>query len=216
MKSTRRATVLIGDIVLSRELPNRLSSQIHLKALMSSLNTKFKKSILSKFTITAGDEFEGVLNDFTSIPDLIWLIETTFVDAPIRLGFGLGSISTEVSKSPLEMDGQAFHMAREALDQAVKLGVLGGMFRGFGEDDDLIFNGFSRLLQYHWSRLTDRQRDILTHLRGGSSQLQIATQLGVSASAISQASRKSGWQAFSEAEEGFRAALRARTRRTTK
>jgi len=183
---------------------------------MSSLNTKFKKLILSKFTITAGDAFEGVLNDFTSVTDVIWLIETTFVDAPIRLGIGLGSLSTEVSKSPLEMDGQAFHKAREAIEEALRLGVLGGMFRGFGEDDDLIFNGFSRLLQYHWSRLTDRQRDILTRLRGGSTQLQIATQLKVSASAISQASRQSGWQAFSEAEEGFRAALRARARRKSK
>ena len=56
----------------------------------------------------------------------------------------------------------------------------------------------------------------LTRLRGGSTQLQIAMQLKVSASAISQASRQSGWQAFSEAEEGFRAALRARARRKPK
>jgi len=207
--------VVIGDIVLSRQLPNRRSSQIHLKELMSALNRKFKRFILAKFAITLGDEFEGVLSDFTAIADLIWFVETSFVDAPIRLAFGFGSLSTEVSKSPLEMDGQAFHMAREAINAALKQGLLGGTFLGFGEEDDRIFNGFSRLLQFHWSHLTQRQRNVLTQLREGCSQVEIATRSGVSESAISQASRKSGWQAFSEAEEGFRAALRVRSKRET-
>ena len=207
------ATVVIGDIVRSRHLPDRLSSQAHLKELMRSLNRKFAKVRLTRFVITLGDEFEGVLDDVTAIADIIWHIETSFLDAPIRLAFGFGSISTDISPSPLEMDGPAFHLARTAITRAMKQDLLGGVFLGYGVENDQILNGLSRLLHHHWSRLTPRQREILTQRRQGYAQVEIAARSGVSESAISQASHKSGWQAFSEAESGFRAALTLQCRK---
>jgi hypothetical protein len=207
MARKRTATVVIGDIVRSRHLPDRLSSQAQLKELMRSLNRKFAKARLTRFVITLGDEFEGVLDDGTAIADIIWHIETSFLDAPIRLAFGFGSISTDISPSPLEMDGQAFHLARAAITRAMKQDLLGGVFLGYGVEKDQILNGFSRLLHHHWSRLTPRQREILAQRREGFAQVEIASRSRVTESAISQVTRKSGWQAFSEAESGFRAAL---------
>jgi SatD family (SatD) len=177
---------------------------------MRLLNRDFRRSILTKFVITLGDEFEGILHDSVAIPDLISRINTSFVDAPIRLGFGRGSLSTEVAKSPLEMDGEAFHNARAAMERARKEDLPGGVFLGYGFEGDQVLNGFARILSHHWSRLTKRQRETVSLRCAGLAQVQIAKRSGVSESAISQALRKSGWQAFAEAEQGFRAAFRLR------
>jgi hypothetical protein len=207
------ATVIIGDIVGSRGLRDRGLSQSHLKDLIATLNRRFRKSILTKFAITVGDEFEAVLRDPTIIPDVIWEIRTSFNDAPIRLSFGAGTIATGIDRnSPREMDGQAFHQARRALLRARKENLLGGVFLGYGDETDRILNGFSRILEHHWRGLTRRQREVLAQRRAGVSQVDIAAASGVTESAISQTSRKSGWQAFSEAENGFRASLRSLVR----
>jgi hypothetical protein len=209
----KEATVVIGDVVRSRELVDRSSSQNLLRGLVRSLNRAFRKSTTTRFAITLGDEFEGVLHDFTVIPDLIWQIRTSFVDAPIRLGFGAGSLSTMVVSSPLEMDGEAFHHARAAIEKARKEQLLGGVFLGYGIDEDRMLNGLARILDHHWSRLTARQQEILSLRRAGLAQVEIAARLKVSESAVSQASRKSGVQAFSEAEDAFRAAFILRGRK---
>src|SRR3954451_21571292 len=210
------ATVVIGDMVKSRRLPNRRAAQRHLKALITSLNRHFTKVRLSRFVITLGDEFEGSLRDFSAVPDVIWRIETSFRDAPIRLGFGFGSLSTDVSRSPLEMDGEAFHNARAAIEKARKENLSGAAFLGFGIEEDEILNGFARILHHHWNRLTRRQQETLALPRAGYAQVQIAARFGVTESTVSQASRKAGSQAFSEAEQGFRAALTLRRRRGAK
>jgi len=202
-----RSVVVIGDIVSSRDLLHRRKSQLRLHRLIDVLNTDFAEATAVPFAITLGDEFEGVLRDATVIPDIIWRVETFYRDAPIRLGFGYGSVSTALSSSPREMDGKAFHHARAATVRARKHDLLGGVFEGFGPELDLVLNGFARVLHHHRNRLKPGQREILALRRAGYSQVEIATRQRVTESAISQSTKSSGWQAFSEAEDGFRAAL---------
>lgn len=202
-----RSIVVIADIVSSRELTHRRRSQVRLQKLVDALNEDFHDVIAVPFGITLGDEFEGVLRDAAVIPDVIWRIETFYRDAPIRLGFGYGTVSTALSESPREMDGKAFHHARAAIQRARKQDLLGGVFEGFGADLDRVLNGFARLLHHHRNRLKPGQRKILTLRREGYAQVAIASRWRVTESAISQGVKGAGWQAFSEAEDGFRAAL---------
>lgn len=210
---SQRVTVLIGDIVRSRELPTRSRSQLRLQKLMDVLNDAFRDALVAPFTISLGDEFEAVLRNSDVVPDVIWTIENSFTDAPIRLGIAYGAISTAIIKSPLGMDGEAFHHARRAIASAREHDLLGGVFKGFGASEDRVLNGIARILHHHRNRLKPAQRKILALRRQGLSQVEIASRLRITQSAVSQASRSAGWQPYSEAEEAFRAAFALRARK---
>lgn len=53
--------VIIGDIDKSRTLQRRARIQEKFKEAVAAINKEFKNDIASKFLITLGDEFQGVL-----------------------------------------------------------------------------------------------------------------------------------------------------------
>lgn len=203
-----RYTALIGDIVSSRSLSlrKRQAAQKDFTALMKQLNHKYAKSVLAKFVITLGDEFQAILSDPAIIPDLIWAIRLTF-PYPVRLGFGHGALSTAVPEYAINVDGPALHRARAAIERARKGKILGGVFAGFGEPKDAILGGVARLLEFHRQTRSDQQLRIMDLLRAGKTQLQISQIFKVTPQAISDQVRAAGWEAYRDGEAALRAVL---------
>lgn len=52
---------IIGDMIDSKDIPNRFEGQQQLKACLDKLNKKYQAVLASKFSITLGDEFQGLL-----------------------------------------------------------------------------------------------------------------------------------------------------------
>lgn len=206
MKSRTHYVAVIGDIVASRHLPNRAAVQRRYEKLMDRLNEALARSIRSRFTITLGDEFQGLLKDATALVDLIWIVDS-FPVGSVRLGFGFGTITTAVRDVSRQMDGPAYYHARDAVEHARQKKLLGGVFRGFGTKEDLVLNGFARLLEQHRLRLTDRRKELFSLLREGLTRSEATSKLRVRASTVSKAAKLGGWEAYAEGEEGFRTAL---------
>src|SRR5260370_35830745 len=82
---------LIADMVRSRELPRaqRPRVQERFNDLVGHLNKTYSRNILSRFVITLGDEFQGLLSSATPLPDLIWDYEHQLSDHLLRTGVGL-------------------------------------------------------------------------------------------------------------------------------
>lgn len=53
---------IIGDIKNSRELQDRKQVQEKLEAVLNEINDTYDADIASKFLITLGDEFQGLLH----------------------------------------------------------------------------------------------------------------------------------------------------------
>src|SRR5262252_6237974 len=100
---------VIADMVRSRELPStqRAVVQKHFQELVTTLNREYGDSLASKFAITLGDEFQGLLTTSTVLPDLIWLIEERFSDRKVRVGIGLGTLDTPLQAHAINIDGPA-------------------------------------------------------------------------------------------------------------
>ena len=139
-----RYVAIIGDIVASRRFSPTCRRMVQEKflALIHSLNREFTAALAAQFTVTSGDEFEGLLTS-SSVPEvlpaIIWQVDQAFVelatynnDDPIevRTGVGLGTIDTAIGANPNVIDGPAFHAAREAIRLAAKKKSLGGVFAG--------------------------------------------------------------------------------------
>jgi hypothetical protein len=104
------------------------------------------------------------------------------------------------------MDGPAFHNARKAIELSRKRRFKGGVFVGFGEDNPVL-NGFARILRYVREGFTERQLDTAALLRRGIRQIDVANRLGVTRQMVNLRVKGSGWDAYAEAENGWRSVL---------
>src|ERR1700677_2208123 len=89
---------LIGDMVNSRSFSGEARSDIHdsFNLLIARLNRTYRSALSSRFTVTLGDEFQGLLHDAVVIPDILWEIERQDFIPHFRLGVGFGRVDTKI------------------------------------------------------------------------------------------------------------------------
>lgn len=108
---------IIADIKGSKKLDNRSLVQEKLKNVLQNINTKYAYVITSNFTITLGDEFQGVLNDGVHVMDILFEIEKVMYPVQLRYGIGVGNITTHINKEiSIGADGPAYYCARAAIE----------------------------------------------------------------------------------------------------
>ena len=205
---TKPCIALIADMVRSRELTRRQrpSVQKRFKEFVDYLNRTYSRSILSRFVITLGDEFQGILSSATAIPDLLWDIDHRFSDRNLRVGMGFGVLDTPIQKEAINVDGPVLHRASAAIQTAHEKRCYGGVFLGFG-GLDTVMNGLARILWFQRRRLTKTQLRIAELLRQGRSQSEAAEALKITRQAISKQVLAMGWLPYAEAEEAWRILL---------
>lgn len=107
---------LIGDIIQSKQLSQRSEVQEQLKICLNRLNEFFEPYIISNFSLTLGDEFQGLMKIDAPIFYLIDLINDQMRDIPMRYGIGVGEILTHINPEvSMGADGPAYWHAREAI-----------------------------------------------------------------------------------------------------
>ncbi len=203
-------TAVIGDVVASRALrqQTRRELQSAMERLMFSLNERFERNVLSRFTITLGDEFQGLLAQPEALPKIIWIIEEALPGVEVRLGVGFGELATPLkSQVAIGMDGPVFHAARQAVADAKANQRLGGVFLGFGSWQDRVLNGFARMLWTTRDEWTPRQREVSSRLRDGVHPTALANELGVTPSAVYNRMRTANWSVYEAAADGWNAIL---------
>jgi len=209
-KTDRPCVALIADVVHSRRFTGsrRARLQESLSRTLGKLNRTYSAAVLSKFIITTGDEFQGLLHNPVILPDLIWDLEQGLRDqADLRLGVGHGTLETAIKEYAVGMDGPVWHRAREAVVLSKSSRAYGGVFAGFGAPEDDILNGLARLLRHVRERLSDRQLLVLDLLRRGFNQKRIAERLNITKQAVSKQAKAAGWEPYQVGEVAFRAVL---------
>jgi len=184
----------IGDIVKSKDIADRSKAQEDLFYILNEINKKYIHNIASKFIITLGDEFQGVLKNADSISDIIEDISFFMFPIKIRFGIGFGDISTELDANrALGADGTAFYAARDAIDiikesenkyesptQRIYLQVHGKQSEVF---DLLNFSlSFGSVIMEKW---TKRQMEIIKEMRkNDNNQSRVAQSLSINKSTV--------------------------------
>jgi hypothetical protein len=112
---------IIGDIVDSRKLEDRFRTQEQLRVVLESINRKYDPYIESRFTITLGDEFEGLLKVESAPVEIIKEIQKHLYPVNIRFGIGIGEMSTSIYHDvAIGADGPAYYGARSVIDELKK------------------------------------------------------------------------------------------------
>jgi len=192
------------DIVKSSEIVDHMISDL-IYDCIKHLKNKFPNEIVSS-DIGLGDEFEILLQVIEKSYDLLDEIYYFFkqIDIEIYCGMGLGGISTEVFEQSRVMVGEAFIFADIALKNAknVKDKRKRIMFSGIEKYRPLVEKLNLKLEQLFSMKLnlTNRQEHIL-HMRKRMNGKQIAHELNISESAVSQSLKGSDYKLIFDLED---------------
>jgi hypothetical protein len=114
--------VLIADVMHSSSRRN-MRGILGEKLATASKRHLRRKLIRLPYTVTAGDEFQTVIASLTAVPAIILDLRTWFQPLSLRIGIGFGRISDRIQPPVNRLGGEAFRLARFAID-SVKRGRL--------------------------------------------------------------------------------------------
>lgn len=186
---------LIGDMIDSKKIKNREEVQNQFLSAFEKIHQQYERQIVSKFTITVGDEFQALLLPNAGVWQLMDHL-SILSPKPFRVGLGLGKISTQINPNlSLGADGEAYWHAREAI-QLVHKDNWGGkshiLFKGPSEKEDQLINSLilaSETIKTGWSQL---QKETFAKLVANDiyqphfAQNEMAEHLEISAQALSK------------------------------
>ena len=185
---------VIGDMKDSRHLENRKEVQVRLQGILDRLNEKYKDEIVSRFLITLGDEFQGLLSSGKYILDMVNEIRMAMHPVRLRFGIGFGQITTDIrTEMALGADGPGYYRAREAVEllkerEKKNRSVLSELCLKMDEthrDKEILLNTVFDLMYVVESGWTDRQREVIWDmLLHGDGQQNTAGRLGITQSTV--------------------------------
>lgn len=109
---------IIGDIKNSKNIEERGKFQNKLNKILNEINEIYSDSISSNFTITLGDEFQGLLHSGEHVMDIIQYIKKESYPIKIRFGIGIGAITTDINSAiSIGADGPGYYKARDSIEQ---------------------------------------------------------------------------------------------------
>ncbi len=199
---------VIGDIVGSKNMAERRTIQDKLTNVLDYINKTYSSDIASKFMITLGDEFQGLLHCGSNVLEILETIDRDMHPVKMRFGIGVGGITTDINPEvPLGADGPAYHYARRMI-QDLKSSEKKKMesklnmkieIEAYPEIADLINTIFSlnTVLKEQW---TNRQREIIgEYLKCGGTQSEVARRIGIHQSNVQKALAGSEFYAYQRA-----------------
>jgi hypothetical protein len=175
--------VLTVDQRASRRGPDRVA------AVLERLNNGTVPATLA-FERTAGDEFQGVLDDpahvVSVVVDLVRL-------GGWSIGVGAGPVQTPLPDSTRAATGTAFLCARRAVDAAkqrpTRLAVRGAALPD-AADAQAVLTALAVLVE----RRSDAAWEAIELVDGGRTQAQAAAELGISRQAVGQRLAAGSWE----------------------
>lgn len=199
---------LIGDVVASRSADDRAALHAAVAGLLEEVNDAFAPVTPLRFTV--GDEYQGA---FATVGQALQ------ASLRLRLGLrpsydarhGLGWGEVEVlGEDPRVEDGPGWWAARDAIhhvhDAEGRTGSR-SLRTAFRSDEQgapvALVEAALVLRDERVSGLSERSVSVLRGLLGGSTQREIAGELGVSPSAVSQRVRADGLAALVAADESM-------------
>ena len=108
---------LIADVIDSKMVQERFDLQKQLEETLQTMNELFGEFLASNFTLTLGDEFQGLLKVDAPVFQIIDTLRSELTPTQLRFGIGLGEIVTDID--PLQSigaDGPAYWNARAAIN----------------------------------------------------------------------------------------------------
>ena len=205
---TSASVTLIGDLVGSRRSADRAAVHARFEAAVEAINAEYDPVV--PLRIGLGDEFQGI---FATLGDAIGATlrvrMALLPDVDVRQGIGWGRVQV-LADEPRVEDGPGWWAARAAIEtveayerKAALRAVRTAYVAADGEPgpDPGLVNATLMTRDMVVTGLSERSMSVLGGLMSGRQQQDIADDLGISPSAVSQRIRAEGLAVVVAADE---------------
>ena len=207
MKNGPSVTV-IGDLVGSRRSADRSAVHARFEQAVDAINAEFAPPV--PLRIGLGDEFQGIFASLgAAIAATLRLRMTLLPDVDVRQGIGWGRVLV-LAEEPRVEDGPGWWAARAAIETVEayeRKAPLRGVRTAYVPADDeagpapALVNATLMARDQIVTGLSERSMSVLDGLLRGRQQQEIADDLGISPSAVSQRIRADGIGVLLAADE---------------
>lgn len=208
---------IIGDIKNSQKLKDRSIVQNKLNETLQLINKSYHADITSKFIITLGDEFQGLLCRGANLMHILSDIERLMYPVEIRFGIGMGEITTDInSEMSIGTDGPAYYRARNAVEFLKRKEAKNRTDKAdtrFVTDEgnlasQIMINTIFSLLTVIKEAWSSRQREMIwDQLVHQDSQAKTAQRLNISQPAVQKGLSAGNYYTYKEALDTLETAL---------
>lgn len=200
---------IIGDVKNSKRIEERGKFQNKLNNILNKINEMYSDSISSNFTITLGDEFQGLLHSGEHVMEIIQYIKKESHPIKIRFGIGIGAITTDINSAiSIGADGPAYYKARDSIEQLKVLekknestyGDIQIKIDGDNHLQELSLNSILKLMYCIEKDWTKKQSEVVNYvLFEKKNQTETAHYFDVTQSNIQQILSKTHFYAYKDA-----------------
>ena len=197
---------LIADVIDSKMVQERFDLQKQVEKTLQKMNELFGDYLVSRFTLTLGDEFQALLKVGAPIFQIIDTLRSELTPTQLRFGIGLGEIVTAIDHlQSVGADGPAYWNARAAINFVHQKNDYGNTqiyFSSGKENQDFFVNALIASGEAIRSGWRDSQEEILLNLLKRSvysesfSQQDLAQSLSINPSALSKRLKSSSIRVY--------------------
>lgn len=211
MEEQAEYVAVTGDLVGSARLGHTERSEVQRQVLeaLRECNARFHRETAVQFSITLGDEFQGLLTEPAASLEVVEFLLGRLYPQAVRFGVGIGGLSTPLQRTTPPMDGESFQRSRAALEAAREEEVP-VRYRTGDRFLDLAVNGILDLvaaIRERWQPLHHRRFWLYREL---GELKQVAEREGVAAASVGQSLQTAGYRAVLNAHGTLRELLRMR------
>lgn len=193
--------VLIADVMASSVRKN-MRAQLAKKLAAASEKHLKQKLIRFPYTITAGDEFQTITVQRSSVPALLLGLRAMLQPLPLRIGVGIGEVADRLQPPVNRMTGPAFQFARSGID-SVKASELFKFetLTAFASDNESFDQTINLLYGLHdtlVSQVTAKQWDAIRQFLDQPALGQTARRLKLDISTVSRNLKRGYYWQLSE------------------
>ena len=114
--------VLVADVMASSARTN-VRTLLGKKLAAASEKHLRQKLIRFPYTVTAGDEFQTITAELSSLPALLLDLRSALRPLPLRIGVGIGAVADRIQPPVNRLTGEAFQFARWAIENVKTSGL---------------------------------------------------------------------------------------------
>lgn len=206
---TETYIAIIGDMKGSKQIEERNVVQKQMQTVLNGINERYAPDIASKFMITLGDEFQGLLFNGTKTMHILSEIEQGMYPVKVRFGVGIGKITTDINpEMAIGADGPGYYHARAAIDflkqneKRKQVNVSDVRFEAESGDPELLamLNTILSLVSVIKRQWSNRQREVIWDmLIHQDNQTNVAERLEITQPTVQMTLAKGNYYAYKEA-----------------
>lgn len=199
--NTELHAVLVADVIASRA---RGDVRVLLGKKLEAASQKHlrEKFIRLPYAVTAGDEFQTLTDNLPAIPALLLDLRAALQPLTLRVGIGFGSVADRIQPPVNRLTGEAFQMARGAIENIKASGLFKfeilTAFASHDEDFDQTINLLYGLHDTLLLRVTAKQWEAIRRFRDQPLLEQAAKRLKLDVSTVSRNLKRGYYWQLSE------------------